>query len=253
MLARLTGLWGVILTRLTAGLWTRRLTRAEGVEAKVLRRWRAQSRRLLRLTRTLDELATRRLNGPVSTSAVIEVPPDATMVFRPALLATAQEPAGHAGPASNTAVAPGVTLFHDMPRADALIRQRPGPDGRHACEIELWGGGGSFLSLALALPEAEAQATRREDLIRLAYDIGAEHPTEIFARLNLSHGPNVEEVVRQVDLRAGTNWLEFDVFYTDFEPERVNEIWIDLMFDPRTANRITLRDILILRRPRLSL
>ena len=44
-----------------------------------------------------------------------------------------------------------------------------------------------------------------------------EKPLEIFARLNIKHGPNVEQIVRELPLNEEEVMVEFDLAYTRIE------------------------------------
>jgi hypothetical protein len=132
------------------------------------------------------------------------------------------------------------------------VRNREG-DAPYGITLEAFDLAGSFLSFAVALPREEAPRTRREDLIRVSYNLEMDRPVEIFARLNLRHGPNVEQIVRELDLSGRDKYVEFDLFYTQYDPARGRDIWLDLIFQTPTLNVIRLRDLTVVRRPRMSL
>lgn len=203
--------------------------------------------------RNVEQAAARRIDAAGQDGVGLQAPADAVFSFRPAILAFAQTPRGHVSPLPGTALAEGVTLHHDITPPELIVRQDQGVDGQFPLILEVWRGAGSFLSLSIALPEVEAMAVTRDDLIRLSYKLELEQQCEVFGRLNLSHGPNTEQVVRALDLQPGKDWLEFDVHYTAFDPDRTREIWIDLIFNTRPLNRIVIHDLMISRRGRLSL
>ena len=80
-----------------------------------------------------------------------------------------------------------------------------------------------------------------------------EKPLEIFARLNIKHGPNVEQIVRELPLNAAEVAVEFDLAYTKINEKRVEKIWVDLIFEGPEMNQIILRDVTLTRRPRADL
>ena len=80
-----------------------------------------------------------------------------------------------------------------------------------------------------------------------------EKPLEIFARLNVKHGPNTEQVVREMPLNAAETAVEFDLAYTKVNEKRIEKLWIDLIFEGPEMNQITLRDLTVSRRPRAEL
>ena len=57
---------------------------------------------------------------------------------------------------------------------------------------------GSFLSLVLDLPFEAVDGLTRRHLIRVDTIVEMEKPLEIFARLNIKHGPNTEQLVREL-------------------------------------------------------
>ncbi len=66
-----------------------------------------------------------------------------------------------------------------------------------------------------------------------------EKPLEIFARLNIKHGPNVEQIVRELPLDEEEVMVEFDLAYTKMNEKRVERMWLDLIFEGAEMNQIT--------------
>ena len=80
-----------------------------------------------------------------------------------------------------------------------------------------------------------------------------ENPIEIYARLNIQHGPNTEQMVRQLDLSDDVGLAEFDLAYSNINEKRVEKIWIDLIFDNPGMNQVLLRDLTLTRAPRADI
>lgn len=112
---------------------------------------------------------------------------------------------------------------------------------------------GDYFSLAFELPRSGVLALGRQDLLRLNLRSHASEPIKAYARLNLCHGPNTEQIVRMIDVGAGESFTEFDIFYTDFEQKRATSAWIDLIINEPAYKVITLEEVVILRRARASL
>ena len=112
---------------------------------------------------------------------------------------------------------------------------------------------GSFLSLVVDLPGEAADGLRRTHLMRMSCIVEMEKPLEIFARLNIKHGPNVEQVVRELPLHEKEVMVEFDLAYTKLNEKRVEKLWLDLIFEGPEMNQVTLRDLTFSRRPRAEL
>ena len=83
--------------------------------------------------------------------------------------------------------------------------------------------------------------------------IEAEKPLEVFVRLNIKHGPNTEQVVREIPLNQEEAMVEFDLAYTKLNEKRVDAIWIDLIFEGPEMNQVTLRDLTFSRYPRAEI
>ena len=181
------------------------------------------------------------------------LPDDAEILHSPSILRTAMPGGGHVAPESGTPFSADVSIHHDLKPARLSARQFARAPGRYDLILDIWDVQGSFASLALALPPEMVERIGREDLIRLDYNITLDQRCDVFARLNLSHGPNVEQVVRKLDLGNQADVIEFDVHYTEFDPTRAKEVWVDLIFNTRPLNRIVLTDLVISRRARLSL
>ena len=77
-----------------------------------------------------------------------------------------------------------------------------------------------------------------------------EKPLEIFARLNIKHGPNTEQIVRELPLHEEDIMVEFDLAYTKLNERRVERLWMDLIFEGPQMNQVILRDLTFSRRPR---
>ena len=89
--------------------------------------------------------------------------------------------------------------------------------------------------------------------MRLDALVDMEKPLEIFARLNIKHGPNTEQIVRELPLHDKEVFVEFDLAYTKLNEKRVDRMWLDLIFEGPQMNQVTLRDITFSRYPRAEL
>ncbi|MFD1914051.1 DUF6478 family protein [Halodurantibacterium flavum] len=144
-------------------------------------------------------------------------------------------------------LADGVTLFHDGSGA-AVLRQVEQGGRAHGVALSSQGENGSFLSIVFDLPDASARHLRPWQIVRLQCRISAEPAApRLYARFNLSHGPNIETLVREVD---GQGAAEFDLAYCPMEVSRIEKAWIDLIFEGGCPPRAVLSDLCIARRPR---
>ena len=109
-------------------------------------------------------------------------------------------PRGQLRPASPHPVGSGMTLFHDAANPDLLLRQDPAPPDLRgplfALVFEVYRFDGSVISLVQDLPESAIQGLTRHHVLSVDLRMTREHPIEVYARLNVQHGPNQEQIVR---------------------------------------------------------
>ncbi|MBW7922918.1 MAG: hypothetical protein H3C51_12580 [Rubellimicrobium sp.] len=235
--------------------WGRATARAERAALADLRR---QSGQALALRATLDGFLVRagaRLAQPRGGAGDPPWPPGADWHWRPPFWHVPTSPAGLAGAASRTRIGDGITLFHDCAESGLTLRQIQGAaDGpAFALALDVLDFDGSFLSLAIDLPPGAVAGLQRRHLVGLALDLAAERAAEIFARLNIRHGPNTEQQVRELPASSGRVTVEFDLAYTRLNEKRVEAAWLDLIFDKPAMNRIVLGDLTLARYPRAEI
>jgi len=105
---------------------------------------------------------------------------------------------------------------------------------------------GSYLSLAIDLPEPAPQGLTRDHILQVDMLTEVERPLDIFARLNLHQGPNAQQLVQEVDGSV----VEFDLSASGMTGALIDLAWVDLIFDRPAMNRVLLRDLVVSRRPR---
>lgn len=150
-----------------------------------------------------------------------------------------------------------VTLFHDCPLAEIGMRQtrnsRDNDLAAFGLTVDVFGFSGSFLSLSVELPPEAAQGLTKQHLVRVDVQIELEQPLEMFARLNIQHGPNTEQVLRKLDPSSPSNSVDFDLAHLPLNEERIDKIWLDLILDNPKMNQATLRDLTFCRHHRADL
>ena len=228
-----------------------------GMELDSLRRYRGQA---LALRRSLDRvihLAEHHLALPVIGSNAIRKPVGTDWAWRPMPWKGPIPVLGISSVANKSLVCDGATVFHDCRRSELTVRQirntRESDLAPFGLRMDVFRFDGSFLSLVLELPPEVVEGLKLNHLIRLDAIVEMEKPLEIFARLNIKHGPNVEQVVRELPLNEGEVKVEFDLAYTKMNEKRVERIWVDLIFEGPEMNQVTLRDVTFSRRPRAEL
>jgi hypothetical protein len=146
-----------------------------------------------------------------------------------------------------------MTLFHDATDSRFTLRQDIAPAGQDgplfALVFEIYRFDGSFLSLVQDLPEAALAGSTLNHFIAVHLRMAREQPVEVYARLNVQHGPNLEQIVRQFG-SAGQGSAEFDLAYTKINEKRLEKAWLDLIFESPEMNRLAILDMVMLRAPR---
>lgn len=205
----------------------------------------------------LIAIADMRLAMPRLGSTTFARPAGTDWAWRPMLWRSALAQPGLTGAQSRETLGGEVTLFHDCPHSEVILRQTRNHSesdlAPFGLTIEVFAFAGSFLSLVIELPSEAAEGLRKRHLIRLGLSLKLERPLEIFARLNIRHGPNTEQIVREFDLDGDERFVEFDLAYSRLNERRVERIWIDLIFEGPMMNRIGLTDVTFARYPRADL
>ena len=227
------------------------------VDLETLRGLRSRARSLRRqLDRVIHE-AEHRLALPVIGSNAIRKPLGTDWSWRPDLWRGPISSPGLSTVPTKAIVCDGATIFHDCRRSELTFRQirntREADLAPFGFRMDVFRFDGSFLSLVLDLPTEVAEGLKLRHLIRLDVIVEMEKPLEIFARLNIKHGPNVEQIVRELPLGDEEVMVEFDLAYAKINEKRVERLWVDLIFEGPEMNQIILRDVTLSRRPRAEL
>lgn len=250
-------IWDRLLQRRALRRWEEVADTAANAELGDLRLWRNRARSLRRQLDRIIHVAEHRLALPVIGSNAIRRQPGTDWVWRPDLWRGPIPVPGMASVATRALVCDGATIFHDCRQSELTLRQirntREADVAPYGLRMDVFRFDGSFLSLVIDLPEEGARGLKLRHLLRIDAIVELEKPLEIFARLNIKHGPNTEQVVREMPLNAPEAMVEFDLAYTKVNEKRIEKLWIDLIFEGPEMNQITLRDLTVSRRPRAEL
>lgn len=244
-------------------------------QRRAIKRWRneaelAPSKNLTALRRSLNQAwslrrhldrvihtAENRLALPVVGGNIIRRQMGTDWAWRPDLWLGPISKMGHAAIPTRTVLCQGTTIFHDCKRSELTARQirntREADIAPFGFRLDVFRFDGSFLSMVLDLPPEAAVNLRQRHILRVDMIVEMEKPLEIFARLNIKHGPNVEQIVREMPLNEEEVMVEFDLGYSKLNEKRVEKLWIDLIFEGPEMNQIILRDVTLTRRPRAEL
>ena len=234
--------------------WRHASRDASEMELETLRTERAEARRLRHHLNEFICKADDRLARPVIGSNAFSKPHGTDWAWRPEIWRHRLRVLCVASVLSRTRLGQELTLFHDCERSELTLRQL-----RNTREIDLSPFGlrmdvfsfdGSFLSLVLDLPESAVTGLKKSHLIRMDTIIEMEKPLEVFVRLNVRHGPNTEQLVRELPLHEEDRMVEFDLAYTRLNEKRIERAWVDIIFENPQMSQVILRDLTFGRRPR---
>lgn len=257
MARRISSILESLLYRRSLKRWATAGSAAAQVDLETLRGWRGRARALRRVLDQVIHQADHRLALPVIGSNVIRKPMGTDWVWRPSLWTGPLPKPGMASVPGKAQISDGATIFHDCRKSELTVRQirntREVDIAPFGLRLDVFRFDGSFLSLVLDLPAEAARGLKLRHLIRLDAIVEMEKPLEIFARLNIKHGPNVEQIVRELPMSDGQAMVEFDLAYSKMNEKRVEKLWVDLIFEGPEMNEVILRDVTLSRRPRADL
>jgi hypothetical protein len=250
-------LYDKVLFRRALARWRAIADAAPTADLVQLNGERARARRLRREVDRVIHEADYRLALPVVGSNAIRKPGGTDWAWRPVPWRGSLPVPGLSSVQNKALIGEGAVVFHDCRRSELTVRQVRNTGDRDIApfglRMDVFRFDGSFLSLAIDLPEEAAHGLKLKHLIRVDVTVEMEKPLEIFARLNIKHGPNVEQIVRELPLAEADVMVEFDLAYSRVNERRVERMWLDLIFEGPEMNQITLRDLTLSRRPRAEL
>jgi hypothetical protein len=243
--------------RRTKERWMRLVEAAPDMDSFSLRAARAEARGMRRQLDRVLQVTDARLVVPALGSGLPEMPLGTDWSWRPNLWRGALTEPGAVAAMDRTAVDDGVALYHDCPLGEVVVRQvrNDTPEDRapYGLAIDVFGFHGTFLSLALNLPDAAVTGLKARHLVRAEMVIDCDRPLKAFARLNIKHGPNLAQPVSALPEAGRDKVAEFDLAYADLNDKRIERAWIDLILNDAAMTRIVIRDVVVSRRPRAEL
>ncbi|WP_224824073.1 DUF6478 family protein [Cognatishimia sp. MH4019] len=237
--------------------WSKAARAARQTDLSTLRRQRSRAKQLQARLNELIAVAESRLALPLIGTKAMRRPAGSDWSWRPQLWREPLMTPGYASVENKTSFGPEATIFHDCKVTELTVRQlrnhRDSDLAPFGMRMDVFRFDGSYLSMVVDLPEEAAQGLKKRHLVRMDTIVEMEKPLEIFARLNVKHGPNTEQIVRELPLHEEEVMVEFDLAYTKMNEKRVERMWVDLIFEGPEMNQIILRDVTFSRRPRAEL
>lgn len=237
--------------------WTDLARQADQLDLSSLRSLRSRARELRGRLDKILYVAEGRLALPEIGSNAIPRPLHTDWAYRPEPWRGPVSPIGVAAVESKTEIGSELKVFHDCAVSELTLRQvrnrRESDLAPFGLRMDVFRFDGSFLSLVLELPDSGVAGLSKRHLVRVSAAIEAERPLDVFVRLNVRHGPNTEQIVRELPLFGEEPYVDFDLAYTELNEKRVEHMWLDLIFEGAEMNQILIRDVTLTRRPRAEL
>ena len=251
------GFFGGIGLGQTLKRWQRALKSPRDLSAAELRR---MTNDMQNMRDRLDQMAATAGSELLTRGSQhdgIDRPDQCDWAMRPAPWRERMRPHGIVGLHSPTSLPGGVTLYHDATRSRMSLRQDKVPANLSGAPfglvLEVYEMDGSFVSLVQDLPPEALQGLTRDHFIAVQLVADRDQPVEIYARLNVQHGPNVEQMVRQFEFKDLHGRAEFDLAYSKINEKRLEKAWLDLIVEGPEMTRIALWDMAVLRAPRADI
>lgn len=230
--------------------WERIAGAATELDPFSLRALRGQARTL---RASLDKVITIAERGIASDPARLAPGGQVDWAWRPGIWEASQPSAALVEPAAGAQLGYDLKVFHDCTAPALVLRQDAEAPEPPRVALDVFDFDGSFLSLVLDIPAERVAGLGRHHIVGVAMQARMERPVEVLARLNVRHGPNTEQLVQEMEPDGDALSLEFDLAYSEINEKRVEGVWIDLIFDNPSMNRIEITDFLVTRRVRAEI
>ncbi|MFT4715766.1 MAG: hypothetical protein ACI861_001055 [Paracoccaceae bacterium] len=252
-----TGIIGSFRTNRALRQWERLADYARTTNLENLRALQNSAKAIGHRVGIVKHITDARLARPVIGSTAMDLPNGTDWAGRPDLWAGQLNPSGHAPAINDTHLGQDVTLYHDCKMQMLSIRQIRNTKTRDLAPfglcLDVYAFDGSFLSVVVKAPSELVDGLTKKHVLRLTIRIESERPIDVSTRLNLKHGPNTEQVSKEINRDQDASMAEFDLAYVPFNESRAEHIWFDIFFDSPSMNQITLRDLTVSRHIRSNI
>lgn len=237
--------------------WRQAARQVQSADLAALRKYRQRARQLRTHLNEVIHTADERLALPMTGSNAFPKPFGTDWAWRPELWRGPLPVPGLSSVPTKSMLGREVTLFHDCAHSELSLRQlrnlREADLAPYGVRMDVFKFDGSFLSLVIEMPKDAVRDLTKDHVIRVDTIVEMEKPLEIFARLNVKHGPNTEQIVRELPLKEENVMVEFDLAYSNLNEKRVEKAWLDVIFEGPEMNQVVLRDLTFSRRTRAAI
>ena len=176
--------------------------------------------------------------------------------WRPDMWRGQVSPTGLASVPSGARFGEAVKIFHDCALSENALRQIPNTRSEdlttYGLRVDICAFTGSFMSVVVDLPVEALAGLSKRNLLRFGLDVSVERGMPAYARLNLKHGPNTEQLVQSLPLGFRST-VDFDLGFTELNENRIEGAWVELIFDKLELNQGIIHDLHMSRCPRAEL
>lgn len=181
--------------------------------------------------------------------------------WRPGFMAGQISPRGIAAPESGTRLGERAAVWHDCSERALILDQVQNPRATdlspYGLRLEVFGFTGTFLSVSVDLPTEALEGLTRNHILRLETSLAVERPINVYARLNIDHGPNTDQLLQlllgQDRPLHSQQVAEFDLAYTQMNEKRLEKVWLDLIFEAPRMSAVEMRELFLSRHMRADL
>ncbi|MFT4744075.1 MAG: hypothetical protein ACI91Z_002055 [Yoonia sp.] len=246
-----------LLHRSAIARWAKAARGATSADLDVLRDQRYRARQIRAHVDELMHVADSRLALPRIGSNAFTRPGGTEWSWRPRLWRGPLARKGMSAVPSKMDVGEEVTVFHDCKISELTLRQirntREADLAPFGLRMDVFRFDGSFLSVVIDAPQTACEGLQRRHIVRVNAIMEVEKPIEIFARLNIKHGPNTEQLVLELPHGQEDSMVEFDLGYSELNEKRIERMWLDLIFESPEMNQVTICDITFCRYTRAEI
>ncbi|MEP2642532.1 DUF6478 family protein [Roseobacter sp.] len=249
--------WGAAIYHQALSRWAKSVRDAGTMRIGALRAQRTRARQLRTHLDRFIHAADERLSNPTGQLNTTPSVYNSDWTWRPSLWRARLAVPGLSALAQKAPLGDDLSFHHDCTRSEITVRQLrnalPSDQAPYGLQIDICHFHGSFFSMAIDIPNPIGSDLKRTQVVGLQCQINAERPLRIFARLNLRHGPNAEQITREVDQSGPEAEVAFDLAFAKLHEARLEKAWIDLIFEHPQMNQLILRDMVLFRHPRAQL